>query len=63
MPRPATIGSERLPDEQGRTCKAFEIEPGRPVRNDWDRALFETWAERKARLATERATQRADGRS
>lgn len=33
---------------------AHEIEPGRPVPNNWDRALFETWDERKARLARER---------
>lgn len=31
-----------------------EIEPGRSVVNDWDRYLFEPWAERKARLAEER---------
>jgi hypothetical protein len=28
-----------------------EIEPGRPVRNDWDKELFEPWADRKARRA------------
>lgn len=35
-----------------------EIEPGRSVRNDWDKALFEPWERRKARLAAERATRR-----
>ena len=30
-------------------CKQHEIEPGRSVVNDWDKALFEPWAERKAR--------------
>lgn len=38
-------------------CLPHEIEPGRSVVNDWDRALFEPWAERKARLATERAAE------
>jgi hypothetical protein len=33
-----------------------EIEPGRSVRNDWDKALVETWAERKARRALERGS-------
>jgi hypothetical protein len=31
-----------------------EIEPGRAVPNNWDKALFEPWAVRKARLAAER---------
>jgi hypothetical protein len=34
-----------------------EIEPGRPVVNDWGRHLVESWADRKARLAEERARQ------
>ena len=32
-----------------------EIEPGRSVPADWNKALTETWAERKARRAAERA--------
>jgi len=32
---------------------AIEIEPGRGVPNNWDRALFERWAERKARRRQE----------
>lgn len=39
------------------TMHEHEIEPGRSVVNDWDRALFEPWAERKARLAQERAAK------
>ena len=35
-----------------------EVEPGRGIPNDWDAALFETWAERKARRAAERAASR-----
>lgn len=31
-----------------------EIEPGRAVVNNWDAALVETWADRKARRACER---------
>lgn len=34
-----------------------EIEPGRIPQDNWDRALFEPWAERKARLARERAAK------
>lgn len=34
-----------------------EIEPGRAVVNNWDGgALFESWADRKARRAREKAT-------
>ncbi|MDR3514054.1 MAG: hypothetical protein P4L73_20655 [Caulobacteraceae bacterium] len=32
-----------------------EIEPGRGVPANWDKALVETWAQRKARLARQRA--------
>jgi hypothetical protein len=32
----------------------IEIEPGRSVPNNWDDALFEPWAVRKARRAEER---------
>ena len=51
----ADDGSARLLDDLGRVCKEHEIEPGRSVVNNWDKALFEPWAERKARLAAERS--------
>jgi len=43
------------PMVNGQPVHAHEIEPGRPVPNDWDKALFEPWAARKARLAAERS--------
>lgn len=32
-----------------------EIEPGRTVPSDWNKELFESWADRKARRAREGA--------
>jgi hypothetical protein len=37
--------------------RAQDVEPGRAVPNDWDKHLVETWADRKARRAAERAAQ------
>lgn len=34
-----------------------EIEPGRSVPADWNKHLFEPWADRKARLAAEWAAR------
>lgn len=42
------------PCVNGQPVHPHEIEPGRPVPNDWDKHLFERWADRKARLAAER---------
>jgi len=44
------------PDGQPK-LRAVEIEPGRIVHANWDKALVETWAARKARRARERASQ------
>jgi hypothetical protein len=40
-----------------------EIEEGRSVVNDWAKELFETWAQRKARLARERAVLTEAGKA
>lgn len=40
--------------KNGGLCQ-HEIEPGRSVVNNWDKALFEPWSDRKARRAAERA--------
>jgi hypothetical protein len=44
-------------------CKPNEIEPGRAVPNNWEKHLIETWAARKARLASERARDGAEARA
>lgn len=60
------VARERAPNgltEKGKVRKPppggglwpHEIEPGRAVVNNWDTALFETWEERKARRAVEKA--------
>lgn len=46
-------GKTRRPPPRGMDCHPHEIEPGRPVPNDWDKHLVETWAERKARRVRE----------
>ncbi len=48
-------GRARRPPPKGQTLHPHEMEPGRPVPNNWDAHLFESWAERKARLAASRA--------
>ena len=44
-------------------CLPHEVEAGRPVPNNWDRALVETWADRKARRAAERTIASTDSES
>lgn len=46
-------GKPRATPRSGQLVHPHEIEPGRPVVNDWDKHLFETWADRKARRARE----------
>lgn len=62
--------TKRTPEERRRSyraamarheLKSHEIEPGRGVMNDWDRELFEPWAQRKARLARERSAGERSG--
>ncbi len=48
-------GKPRATPRPGHDCLQHEIEPGRAVPNNWDRWLTETWAERKARRAAEKA--------
>jgi hypothetical protein len=36
------------------SSRYMEVDPGRRVPNNWDAGLFETWAERKVRLALSR---------
>lgn len=50
-------GKIRAEPRRGQADHPHEIEPGRPVVNDWDKHLFETWSERKARLARERSAR------
>ncbi|HUO23665.1 MAG TPA: hypothetical protein VMU59_14205 [Caulobacteraceae bacterium] len=50
-------GTPRKEPPKGQSVHAYEIEPGRSVPNNWDEHLFETWTDRKARLAAERARQ------
>jgi hypothetical protein len=45
--------------QRARNLHAHEIELGRSVVNNWDKALVEPWARRKARLAAERAGRSA----
>lgn len=40
-----------------------EIEPGRRVPNNWQRALTETWEQRKARRAAERQARDGSARA
>lgn len=54
---------DRPAQEWGGRTKLFdhEVELGRSVPADWNLYLVETWAQRKARLARERAEQRRLG--
>jgi len=47
-------GTIRKPPRKGPLLHSYLIEVGRSVPNNWDRELFESWADRKARLAQER---------
>lgn len=47
-------GTLRKPPPRGQHLHAYEIEVGRAVPNNWDKELFESWEDRKARLARER---------
>jgi hypothetical protein len=51
-------GKVRRPPPKGQQLHPHEIEPGRPVPNDWDKHLVEPWAERKARRAAAKAKAR-----
>jgi hypothetical protein len=53
-PDPRRISSATYNRDGVAGVKAHEIEPGRSVPNDWDRALVERWEDRKARRAAER---------
>lgn len=54
------VAAKRLElDGVDNTLKPHEIAPGWAVAADWDAALIESWAERKARQAAERARQMA----
>lgn len=50
-----SVGRPRTAPLADRAPHQNEIEPGRPVVNDWESVLTERWADRKARLAGERA--------
>lgn len=54
-PTRTMTGRERRPPKKGDTHK-HEIEPGRPVPNDWDKHMYERWEDRKGRLAAARAS-------
>lgn len=58
-----TPASQQRQTQPGERLRSGEIEPGRVVHNNWDKALFEPFSAFKARRAAERVAQRQEARA